>query len=574
MQRDLSALQNKTFDLVVIGGGITGACLAADAAMRGLSVALVEKNDFGGATSSASSKLLHGGIRYLQQLNFAKVRESARERIYFQQLAPHLTRYIPFIIPTYTGLSKGRFVMRSAMVLYELICSGLNGLLQDAAKRVPGSRMLTRAEVSERVPGIAAERLTGGVAFYESHMYSSERMTLAFVECAVQHGAVAANYLEVKAFTGIEEGRVRGVTVTDRLDNQQFDISATLVVNAAGPWIPVLNQHLEQGMAEHGKNESIVSAYSKGAHIVARPLTRDVAVALPTRKQNQAVINRGGRHVFIIPWRGYSLIGTTYGAFKDDLDNVGATDADIDEMLEDINAAFAEKEGHNVESKALERKDVVHAFAGIYPLVDDVIQNNVYQGTGKYQVVDHGESHRMEGLFSVFGAKYTTARLLAEKALDRIVAKLDREVKPCQTRNCRLPAGDIEDLQAFREAQRRRYGDKLAAEVIDKLVTQYGTHTGDLLDLIETEAELGRALRENGTTLEAQIVYAARNEMACHLEDVIFRRTGLGTVGNPGEAVLLRCATLMGRELGWSPQRIDQEVKQTLSRFPVQQSNV
>ena len=152
MNRNLSEFKNNVFDLVIIGGGITGACLAADAVMRGLSVALIEKDDFGGATSSASSKLLHGGIRYLQQLNFAKVYESAKERIYFQQLAPHLTNYVPFIIPTYTSLSKGRFVMRSAMALYELICAGQNNILSDASKRVPASRFLSRHEVKKVVP--------------------------------------------------------------------------------------------------------------------------------------------------------------------------------------------------------------------------------------------------------------------------------------------------------------------------------------------------------------------------------------------------------------------------------------
>ena len=570
MQRHHPAHHTTTSDLDVIGGGTTGASLAAAAARRGQSVALVEKGDFGGATSSASSKLLHGGIRYLQQLNFAKVRESARERIYFQQLAPHLTHYIPFIIPTYSGLSKGRFVMRSAMMLYELICSGLNGLLSDTAKRVPGSRMLSRAQVSELVPGLEADRLTGGVAFYESHMFSSERMTLAFIESAVQHGAVAANYLEVETFSGLEQGRIQGVEVRNRLDNIRFEIRANRVINAAGPWIPMLNQHFTGENDASGNPETIVSAYSKGAHIVARPLTREVAVALPTRKQNQAVINRGGRHVFIIPWRGYSLIGTTYGAFDDDLDSVGATDADIDEMLEDINDAFEDRENDDESSHAVGREDVVHAFAGIYPLIDDVIQKNVYQGTGKYQIVDHAETHQLAGLYSVFGAKYTTARLLAEKALDRITATMGKQISSCRTRSSRLQAGDIEDLQAFKAEQHAHYDDKLSSEVVENLVNLYGTHVQDIVELIDADPALGRPLQENGTTLAAQMVYAVRNEMACHLEDVIFRRTGLGTVGNPGHAILHQCATLMGQELGWDPQRIDQEVKQTLSRFPIQ----
>ncbi len=556
MKRNLEEFEGKTFDLVIIGGGITGACLATDAALRGLSVALVEKGDFGAATSSASSKLLHGGIRYLQQLNFAKVRESAKERIYFQQLAPHLTYYIPFIIPTYKKFSKGKLVMKAAIILYQAICTGLDRILCDPSKKLPASRFLSRQEVIDAVPDIHADNITGGIVLYESHMFSSERMTLGFLETAHIHGANIANYLAVESFLQSGKDCISGVKVKDQLGGEIFDISAKLVVNAAGPWIPLLNHDIDQK-----KNvEGVVNAYSKGAHIITRQLAQGYAVALPTQKQNQALINRGGRHVFIIPWRGCSLIGTTYEPYDGALDDVCATESDIDEMLSDINFAM----GRDV----LQRDDVLHAYAGIYPLIDDVINTNVYQGTGEYQIIDHAETDSLDGLVSVFGAKFTTARLLAEKALDKITPRLNKPSAACTTRSARLVSGNIDNMELFRSEQCTRYGTMLPAQVIMNLVTSYGTNIKHVMSLIESDNTLAQELLPGRLVVAAEVVYSTRYEMACHLDDFIFRRTGLGTLGNPGEEVLQHCANLMGEELGWSQQRMNDEVAQTLNGFP------
>ena len=557
MKRDPSVLTDALFDLVIIGGGITGACLAADAAMRGFKVALVEKGDFGAATSSASSKLLHGGIRYLQQLDFAKVRESAKERIYFQQLAPHLTYYIPFIIPTYANFSKGKSIVRAAMGLYEMLCSGQDRLLSDTSKKVPGSRFLTRYDIEQALPDLHMDGVTGGVAFYESHMYSTERMTLAFIETAHEYGACVANYHAVESFLGADSGTIKGVRVRDMLGGETFEIRGSLVVNAAGPWIPLLNHAIGGARAVEG----VVNAYSKGAHIITRKLTREYAVALPTRKQKQAVINRGGRHIFIIPWRGHSLIGTTYGPYKGGLDTVHATENDVDEMIADINSA--------VGAEVLQRDLVLHAYAGIYPLIDDVIKTNVYQGTGNYQVVDHSVTDGLQGLVSVFGAKFTTARLLAEKALDLISPRFDKVVDRCRTRNTRLMSGVIEDMQSYRAEQCARYAAVLAEPVINNLVTNYGTNIHRIIELIEADRTLAEELVPGMQILAAEVVHAVRYEMACHLDDVVFRRTGLGTLGNPGEEVLRRCAAIMGSELGWNQARMDEEVDLALRAFPV-----
>ena len=226
MKRDIEKIKSAAFDLLIIGGGITGACLAHDAALRGLRVALVEKNDFGMSTSSASSKLLHGGIRYLQKLQFGKVRESARERTYFQIIAPHITTTIPFLIPTIQGsIMKGRAALLAGMNLYRTICSGLNGLVSDPSKKVEFGAFFSKSKVLELVPMLTAiDGLNGAHTLFESHMHNSERMTLAFIKSAVHNGSQAANHVAVQRLISTDK-RVTGVHCRDTLSGEEFQIA-------------------------------------------------------------------------------------------------------------------------------------------------------------------------------------------------------------------------------------------------------------------------------------------------------------------------------------------------------------
>lgn len=553
MKREPSALETRTFDLVVVGGGITGACLAFDAAGRGMSVAIIDKDDWGSATSAASSKLLHGGLRYLQQMRFGKVRESATERLRFQNLAPHLLRWVPFVVPTYRGLARGKLLLGAGMAVYEALCLGLGSIVRDPARRVPSGGWLSPGRVRELVPGFDPPGLTGGRLFHECHIQDSERMTLAFVEGAVREGAVAVNYVRAEDFE-LEDGRVRGVRAIDRPTGAAVRIRARLVLNAAGPWIRVLNAKLD------GRSVSrIVTGLSRGAHVVTRPLTDGVAVALPTRRPAEAVLDRGGRHVFVIPWRGRSLIGTTYGRHEGDPDDVAPSEDEIGSLIGDVNDALG--------GRALDRSDVLWAYAGLYPLTTEEIRPDVYQGTGDYRVIDHEETDGVPGLLSVFGAKYTTARLLAERAIDRAAERLAGEWRPCATRSTALPAGEINDLEAYRAARRRELRDRFEPEVIDHLVTSYGRRLDPLVALATARPELGERLTPDLPILAAEVVHAARSEMALHMDDVVFRRTGLGTVGDPGEAALDRVAELMAGELGWDDATRGQQLDRVRARL-------
>lgn len=553
MKRQPSDLESRRFNLAIIGGGITGAWMALDAALRGMTVALVERDDFGAATSAASSKLLHGGIRYLARGRVAKVRESAIERARAQSAAPHLTRWVPFVIPAYAGLRRGRAALASALALYEMLCLGQNRRIQDPCKRAAAGRVLGAQDMRKLVPYLSGSRPTGGILIHESHMYSPERVTLAVVRTAVCRGAVAANHVSADAFR-VEDGRVTGVQATDRLTCERLRIRADVVVNAAGPWIPFVDGGLPApappGIHRH---------FARGTHIITRPLTEEHALVLPSRHDHDAVISRGGRHLFVIPWRGRSLIGTSYAPHGGHPDDVRPLESDIEQLLTGVNAALGTRE--------LTRADVDHAFAGLYPLPDGVAPGTYHTG-GDYRVIDHRRHQAIDGLYSVCGARYTTARRLAERALNRINGRFGGRFDRCRTGRLALHGGAITDMTRFHADAARRHGPALGADVVEHLVASYGTQIDDVLAPIRAAPELGERVGPQTPVILAEVTYAVQQEMACHLADFVFRRSGLGTLGDPGEAAIDRCARLMGRELGWHRERRDLEIRRTRAAFP------
>ncbi len=553
MRRDPGTLQQTEFDLAVIGGGITGACIAHDAALRGLQVALVERGDFGSATSAASSKLLHGGIRYLQHAQLGKVRESAQERAHFQTIAPHLTRFVPFVIPTYDNFARGSLFLRTGVAMYGLLVRTTQREIDDPAKRTPPERFLERAELVRLAPEIAANPdIRGAQLLHESHIYNSERMTLAFIKTAARNGAVVCNYAPAIDFLS-ESNRIKGVRIWDELTGRPVDVRARVVANASGPWIARLNERLS--FRELGRS---VVDFGKGAHIVTRQLTGEHAVVLSTKRRIRSIINRGGRHIFVIPWRNHSLIGTTNTPFRGDLDDVRVSDEDVADLIADVNAALP--------GVALGTRDVVYAFAGLYPLTDTSAQN-VYQVSGTYRVVDHAKASRVDGLISVLGARYTTARRVAERAVDLTFRKLGRPVPPCRTAVSPLVGGSIQDLLRFRTDATRTLDGRVDRDVIDHLVSAYGD---ELEDLVSTEDEglpLLARLSTARESIEAEVAFAVDREMAVRLDDVVLRRTGLGTLGYPGRRCLDRAAAIMAARLNWSEHQVAEECARTLDHY-------
>jgi glycerol-3-phosphate dehydrogenase len=550
--RDLDELERRAFDLVVIGGGITGACVAYDAAQRGLAVALVERRDFGGATSAASSKLIHSGIRYLQQAQVHKVRESARERAVFRRIAPHLVTDVPFLIPTYADLLKGRAFMQAGLWAYRIVCAGVERDLA-AEARTPGDAFYSRAALLERhreLEGLDA--VTGAWVIHELHLRSSERTTLAFLKAAAACGASAVNYVSAIGFH-LEQGRVAGVDALDVESGRRLRIRTSMVVNAAGPWTPGVNQ-----LAGARHLERPITAYSKGVHLVTRQVLAGAAVALPTRNLSKAVVTRGGRHLFVIPWRGCSLIGTTNVPHEGPPDTVAVTERDVTDFLAEINSAMP--------SAALTREDVAYAFAGLYPLTEPVVRPGVYQGTGEYQLVDHGRHGGPDGYLTALGAKYTTARRLAERAVNLVVGKLGARAE-CRTATTPL-------LHAFAgpvPAGTRELAGQSALAIDEAeaahLASHYGTEAFALLDRAAADPGLAERAAPGRESRLVEVAHAVEWEAALHLADVVFRRTGIGTLGHPGRECLERCASVMARRLQWDDTRTDREIAEVEAAF-------
>lgn len=554
-KENIGRMANEEFDLIVIGGGITGTCVAYDASRRGLRVALLERGDFGGATSAASSKVLHGGIRYLQQARPDKVRESALERIYFQNLVPHLCEYVPFMIPTYGGVSKGRTALFAASIAYYLATLGQNKELRSPGIAVEPASMINRDEVHEWVPWLLHDkRITGALMLPECHMKSAERVTWSMIRGAAAYGAVVANYTSAEEVNC--EGRtVTGISARDSLDGSMFQVVGKVVANCSGPWIGGFTPKKSRSP------NNPITAFSRGSHILLRGETLRCAIALPTTQRIEGVAGRGGRHMFMIPWRGHTLVGTSYAPHEGSLDSVAPTEEDVEQLRIGINTAA----GHDVVSHS----NIVHAYAGIYPLIAQDVRSSVYQGTGDYRVIDHSKLDSVDGYVSVFGAKFTTARILAEKACDVIARKIGRDIDGCTTRHDPVPTADFGVFADYLGNMKDKYSAVISQDHIERIVTNFGTDATDVLDLAQRNTALCRPLGESRSNLAAEVIFCARNEMLVHLDDFVFRRSGIGALGNPGSKVLKTCADLMRDELGWSDMRRTEEIDRTMARFPI-----
>ena len=323
MKRDPARLSDEMYDVVVIGGGIYGACVAWDAALRGLSVALVEKGDFGHATSSNSLRLIHGGLRYLQHLDIRRMRRAIRERMIWMRIAPHLVHPLPVLVPTYGHWIRGREVLSLALKINDLISFDRNRL-KDPEKYIPRGRLISRTECIQLLPGIEEEGLTGGALWYDCQMYNSERLILSILRSASEAGADVANYVEVTGF--IREGdHARGVKARDVLRGDEIDIRAKIVINTGGPWIDkVLNLH---NRSNHRRVR-----LSKAMNAVTRPLVRDCAVGLRMRERKASSNGfdaAASRLLFFTPWRRHTLVGTFQAPYGGDPDNFEITESDI-----------------------------------------------------------------------------------------------------------------------------------------------------------------------------------------------------------------------------------------------------
>jgi len=346
MKRDLENLARERFDLLVVGGGIFGACAAWEAVTRGLKVALIESADFGHATSANCFKVIHGGVRYMQHGDIARVRSSVKERSVLLRIAPHLARPLPIVIPTYGRGKQGKAFLHAGMTAYDLVTADRNRFIHDPARKIPGHSLLSRAEVLADYSWLDRDGnrdesrgpLTGGVLFYDGQMVSPERLTLAFVRSAADAGACVANYVKADSFLRSDD-RIEGVTAEDVLTGERFDIRADTTVNAAGPWAEPLLSRSDDDLTLRR-----ASTFSRDAwFLVRRPWVSVNALALQAQSRDpDALLSRDARHLFVVPWRGHSIIGVWHVVTDMDADDVNVPDADLRTFIDEVNWACPE----------------------------------------------------------------------------------------------------------------------------------------------------------------------------------------------------------------------------------------
>ncbi|HLZ19264.1 MAG TPA: glycerol-3-phosphate dehydrogenase/oxidase [Smithellaceae bacterium] len=548
MERFIDNYTNEHFDVLVIGGGITGASAAYEAATRGLKVALVEKRDFSWATSAVTSKLIHGGLRYLVNGEIGLVRESLRERRVLENIAPNFVYPQPILIMhTGTPLKNNRWAVKIGMLMYDALSYDKNRTW-DKSKKIPSHRSISRNDVQTREPNVRSLGLTGGSIYYDCLSIFPERLTLAFIKSAVAGGAKVANYTQVEGFNLDDRKKVTGVKVKDLLSGNTFNIGATVTVNCGGPWADII-----LGMADSKADACGTLRRSEGIHIITdkKLISGDYVVGSMTS---------AGRHFFLIPWRRHTLIGTTDKPYTGDPDEYRVTKQSILELIADINASFGDG--------TLNYSDVKHAYGGLRPLLEEQTEET-YTCSRKYEIYDNA-ADGLDGLLTVEGGKYTTSRNLAQTCVTLIEKKLGRKPVRSNTRKHYLSGCEIKDMKSFL-LEAGGYNNGFSPSTLEYLARNYGTEYKDILKLALQDRTLAERLNDDGEIM-AQVAYAIRFEMARTLPDIIMRRTGIGTLGNPGEAVLRKVALRAADMLGWRSERMEKEIGQTndLLNIPVQ----
>jgi glycerol-3-phosphate dehydrogenase len=536
MKRDLRRLADTRYDVLVVGAGIHGACVARDAAMRGLRVALVEQDDFGNATSHNSFKLIHGGLRYLQHLDLRRVRESLEERRFWLQAAPHLVRPLKFVMPTYGHGTRGREALWLALRAHDLVGFDRNWRVP-ASRRTPAGEVISKSECLRLIPGLAPSGLTGGAIWYDGQMQDADRVLLECVLGATEAGADVANYLAIEALTG-GAARIEGVRARDRLEGGQLEIRAAVTVNACGPWSSELLRRAPRDLSP-GHRLGLI----KGMNLVTCKLFEgDHAVGVVSRRHSDAVLGRSQRLYFVTPWHDCSVIGTAHLPYQGGApEGCRFTTAEIETFLDEINAACP--------AARLTLDDVRYCYGGLTPA--DGEQPGEAKRARRSVVIDHQSSDAMAGLVSVVGVKYTTARRVAEHTVDVVFGKLGRTAPPCTAKSVRLSG-----------AKEPHDPDNVTRRIVQTVDGQVEPAAIDLLQRYAAAFEhvlnvRGRPKQERSERdiFQCCCLYGVREEMAVRLKDLIFLRTNLAARGALPDDSLSWCADMMQAELGWSPGR-------------------
>ncbi len=541
---NLQRLGGELYDLLIVGGGITGAGIARDASMRGYRVALIDKGDFASGTSSKSSKLVHGGVRYMEQFEFGLVYEASRERRTLMLIAPHLVRPLPFIFPVYRDARWSPWIIDVGMWLYDALAMFRN------FKR---HQMLSRLQVGQMINGIDTRNIDGAAYYYDAQV-DDARLTLETIRAAHRHRAVIANYVQVDGLLK-DKGRVVGVQAHDVFSGEQVTIHARIVVNATGPWTDVLLQIDDPRISRRMRP-------TKGTHIlVSREKfggSRDAsAVTFPSFSD--------GRLMFLIPWGAFTIIGTTEADYDRDFDRVHADANDVDYIVAAVNHAFS--------GVQLQKEDIISTYAGLRPLV--VQSGKSAHRTSREHQIWTSES----GLVTIAGGKLTTYRSMAQELVDLVAKRLREEfdvapVRPSATARTMLIEDKSPSPITWREIMAqiefkdacddwqapacRRFSD----DVIAHLIRTHGPEYSRVLEIAERDARFAERIIEGLPYIGAEVQYALEQEMALTVVDVLARRTHILLESREnGIQVAPRVAAWLGESLHWDKSALENSLR-------------
>lgn len=549
MKRDLSTLSQQLFDVLILGGGAFGAAAAWDASLRGLQVAIIDQSDFGSGASAECFKMVHGGIRYLQHGDIRRLRFSCGERSAMLRIAPHLVSPLPIVIPTYGHGRQGKAFLGAGLLAYDLLTIGRNSNIADSSRHIANTRLLSRSEILDLFPELEQRSLSGGAVFEDGQMYNPARLVLTFIKSAAKLGAVAANHVEALRFLW-DGRRVRGVRARDRSSGHEFDIRAKLVLNAAGPWADYLLQD-----AAHFPGHRRGHFSRDACFLVDRKPHSPYALAVPGwSKDSDALVSRAARHLFAVPWRDCTLIGVWHRLFSERPDTAQIDETEIESWVAEMNASQP--------ALQLKRSEVIYANCGLVPFGDGRTAPDELSFGKESRLIDH-RPHGVGSLVSLIGIRFTTARGDSAQALDLLLKQLPGAPGRAPTEHTPLAGGNIADFTALQADARREVAPEISTRTLHAWLRNYGTDYRALAELAQIPAQ---ALRLGASdTVMAEVTHAVQSEMALHLDDVVLRRTNLGSGSHPGEPALTAAAQGMQSLLGWTDKERDEQIAATSS---------
>ncbi len=519
---------NKEFDLIIIGGGINGCGIARDASERGLRVLLLEKEDFASATSSTNTRLKHGGLRYLEFLEFGLVKESLTERELLLRNANYLVKPLPICIPIFDSDKRGYWTIKAGMALYDFLSIG---------KSLPSHKMMSKAEFESFEPSINNDELVGAALYYDAQITYPERLCLANALMAKNNQALVINHAEVISFDR-KGASITGLEFVDRLTGKKYFARGKLIINSSGPWVDSICD-----LASPNLEKKIGG--TKGSHIVIKRFNEGPKNAIYVSAKSD------GRPFFIVPWQEYYLIGTTDIHFDGDLDKLKISEDEINYLINETNRVFKHKQ--------ISRSDILFSYAGVRPLpfVGDKDPAGI---TRRHLIFDH-KKEGFSNFISIIGGKLTTYRNLSEQAVDLAFKKLNYQFESTKTKKIpisgNLPVSEKRFIDTL-----SRSANQFSQESIQHFVNLYGTNSIDVLKLINSNKEREKLLSQNSLDVVGQVDHAVNNEMAFTVNDVLLRRLSVGLHEGMGtdsvESVALRLKDLLQMSAAEVSSQIDE----------------